>query len=258
MLKLSHLSKYYQVHSGTFNESKSIVKAVDGVSLTINQGENFALVGESGCGKTTLARMVMQLVSPTEGDIFLDDRLISEYSRKEYCHQIQMVFQDPYSSLDPRFTVKRILNEGLLFSKISRHQKDGLIVQSLDEVGLSVEVLNRYPHEFSGGERQRIAIARALVMKPKVLILDEAVSSLDVLVQKQIMDLFEWLQLKHKLTYIFISHNLRVVKHYCHRVAVMLDGKIVEQGTSQEIFDDPQHDYTKKLLKAALSYVAVD
>ena len=218
------------------NVSKSFgsLRAVDDVSFSLEQGDNMAIVGESGCGKTTLAKMIMGLIKPDEGSITAEP------------YSLQMVFQDPHSSLDPLWTVRGILEEGLW-----RHPLSGSVEKILLAVGLSPEILGRFPHEFSGGERQRIAIARALLAAPRVLVLDEAVSALDTLVQKQIMDLLKKLKQDFNLTYVFISHNLRLVRNFSDKIIVMRHGKIIEQGPVQKVLQAPVHPYTQQLLHAA-------
>ena len=217
------------------------LNAVDNVSCDIEQGETFAIVGESGCGKTTLARIMVGLMHPTSGEIITEARL-------------QMVFQDPFSSLDPLYTVRAILSEAFYGVKnVSAQEKLNQIAAILTSVGLTPDILDRFPHEFSGGQRQRIAIARALLTRPSVLVLDEPTSALDVLVQKQILDLLSTLKSKFGLTYIFISHNLRVVKHFSDRIAVMHKGQMVEMGKANDVFVSPKHAYTKELLSAALT-----
>ena len=223
-------------------KSFGTVRAVDQVSFFLNQGENLCIIGESGCGKSTLAKVMIGLLKADKGTI--------EGNRQT----IQMVFQDPYSSLDPLWTVRSILKEAFCRQKLSAKEQQERMQSMLKAVGLSADMLNRFPHEFSGGERQRIAIARALLTNPKILILDEAVSSLDVLVQKQILDLLRDVKRKFKLTYIFISHNLRVVQKFSDRIAVMHQGKIIEIGSSEEIFNNPQQKYTQQLIKAAFDY----
>jgi ABC-type dipeptide/oligopeptide/nickel transport system ATPase subunit len=212
------------------------VRAVDGVSFSLDQGDNLAIVGESGCGKTTLAKMIMGLVMPDEGLI------------KAEPQSLQMVFQDPQQSLDPLWNVQSILKEALWRKK---KVTDTFLEQMLTAVGLPADALGRFPHEFSGGERQRIAIARALLASPKVLVLDEAVSSLDTLVQKQIMDLLRKLKGEFNLTYIFISHNLRLVRNFSDKMMVMHQGKVIEQGGTSQILHSPSHPYTQQLLQAA-------
>ena len=224
------------------NVSKSFghLRAVDDVSISLEQGDNLAIIGESGCGKTTLAKMIMGLISPDTGVI------------KAEAHSLQMVFQDPNLSLDPLWNVRGILKEGLWRkSPLTVQQAQEKMEQMLVAVGLSSQILGRFPHEFSGGERQRIAIARALLADPKVLLLDEAVSALDTLVQKQIIDLLKKLKQDFNLTYIFISHNLRLVQNFSDKIVVMYQGKIVEAGQTQIVLKSPRHSYTQQLLQAA-------
>lgn len=258
LLELKNLVKTFFLpkYSGM---GENIIKAVDGVDLSIEQGKNVGLVGESGSGKSTLARLIVKLYTADHGRIVLNGRNITHLSQRRFRplrQNVQMVFQDPYSSLDPRFTVRRILKEslGLIGRRMPRNEQHQKMVEVLNAVGLAENVLFRFPHEFSGGERQRIAIARAIVMEPKLLILDEAVSSLDVLVQAQILDLLSEIQSKFGLTYLFITHNLRVVRKLCDRIAVMYQGKIIEAAPTEELFIHPIHPYTKKLLKAAIDY----
>jgi len=262
LLALTNIKKHFPVKGGRLSGRPSVVRAVDGVDFSMNVGENVSLVGESGCGKTTLARIILRLMRPDEGQIIFEGEDISginHRSMRKYRQHMQMVFQDPYSSLDPRFTIRRVMAEGLTL----QHWKTESAIrertyQLLKAVDLKGDILSRYPHEFSGGERQRIAIARALMMNPKLLILDEAVSSLDVIVQKQIIDLLGDLQEQLNLTYLFISHNLKIVRQISHKIAVMYQGKIVELAPTQEIFTNPLHPYTKELLAAAINYKAVE
>jgi len=264
LLELKNVKKYFPVKKGLSRGDSGFVKAVDDVSLNIKEGESISLVGESGCGKTTLARLVVKLLSADSGKILFkgkDVGCIRNDKMRILRKDMQMVFQDPYSSLDPRFTVRNILKEatGLDNNKFKTDQeKEARMHELLVAVGLAGSILNRFPHEFSGGERQRIAIARALMMNPQLVILDEAVSSLDVLVQEQIIELLNDLKKKFNLTYLFISHNLRVVKKVSTRVAVMFNGRIVELGTTEEIFNNPLHPYTKELLAAAIEYKSIE
>ncbi len=229
VLDLQHVSKSYGHR-----------RVVDDVSLSLDQGDHLAIIGESGCGKTTLAKMMMGLVSPDSGSIEAQAR------------SLQMVFQDPYQSLDPLWNVQEILKEALWLERgLTATQLREKIEEVLMAVGLSAQVLQRFPHEFSGGERQRIAIARALLARPKVLILDEAVSALDTLVQKQIIDLLKKLKQDFNLTYIFISHNLRLVRHFSDKIIVMYQGKIVEEGPVKTVLQSSSHPYTRQLLEAA-------
>jgi ABC-type dipeptide/oligopeptide/nickel transport system ATPase subunit len=225
------------------NVSKSFgaLRAVDNVSISLEQGDHLAIIGESGCGKTTLAKMMMGLIKPDTGSI------------KAEAHSLQMVFQDPYQSLDPLWNVREILKEALWktpsTSGVEEVQKK--LEKILNAVGLDPQVLLRFPHEFSGGERQRIAIARALLASPRLLVLDEAVSALDTLVQKQIIDLLKQLKQEFNLTFIFISHNLRLVRNFSDKIVVMYQGKIVEEGQVQAVLRSPSHPYTKQLLQAS-------
>ncbi len=253
LLQLKGLKKYF-LHK----EKRQIVQAVNDVSLTMKQGYNLGLVGESGCGKTTLARLIVKLMNPDGGLILFQGQDIMKYKRRQmrlFRRKVQMVFQDPYSSLDPRFSVRRILGEAPIFeSQLSRREKEEKMKRILKLVQMPSNILNRYPHEFSGGERQRVAIARALMSDPQLLVLDEAVSSLDVIIQEQIIQLLADLQKKINITYLTISHNLRVVKKVSHEIAVMYKGRIVELAKQAELFHNPGHPYTKILLSAAINY----
>ncbi len=259
LLELKNVKKYFPVRRGFWGESHESVRAVDGVDLTIARGENLGLVGESGSGKTTLGRIILKLLPVDSGDILFEGTDITHLSARQLRRirkNFQMVFQDPYSSLDPRFTIKNIIQEAMIFDEkgMTRLQQEDRVRELLLAVKLPEDVAGRFPHEFSGGERQRIAIARALARSPKLLILDEAVSSLDVLIQEQITDLFKDLQKKFSLTYFFISHNLRVVKRISAKIAVMYQGKIVEIASTSELFHNPLHRYTQALLTAAMHY----
>ena len=258
LLELKDIKKYFYLKKGFLK--KSVVKAIDGVDLQISEGENVGLVGESGCGKTTLARVAIKLISADHGSIVFENKEVTHLKQRGFRllrKSIQMVFQDPYSSLDPRFTIRHIMQEPMTLEQAlykSPAKREERVRDLLAAVDLKGDILNRYPHEFSGGERQRIAIARSLVLNPKLLILDEAVSSLDILVQEQIVHLLLDLQRKFNLTYLFISHNLKVVQKISHKIAVMYQGKMVEYGPAEVVFHKPLHPYTKELLSAALEY----
>jgi oligopeptide/dipeptide ABC transporter ATP-binding protein len=235
--------------------SEKVVHALDGVDLEVNKGETLGVVGESGCGKSTLARCMVRLYKPTAGKIFYRGENVLDYNRGEtrrYRAKIQMIFQDPYSSLDPRVPVRRMLEEVLENHGLVKtgQEKEERIVELMQSVGLDIEHLNRFPHEFSGGQRQRLCIARALAVEPEIIIADESVSALDVSIQAQTLNLFEELQSRLGLTFIFISHDLSVVGHISHRVAVMYLGKVVEVAEAEELFNNPQHPYTQALISA--------
>ncbi|MBF0385180.1 MAG: ABC transporter ATP-binding protein, partial [Candidatus Omnitrophica bacterium] len=259
LLEAKNIKKYYQIKSRGFNRN-DIVKAVDNISFSIPEGQNFGLVGESGCGKTTTARIISKMIRLDMGSVLFEGVNIKDLRDKElkkYRKKVQMVFQDPYSSLDPRFTVRSIIKEALTLDEMKykkENDKEIRIIELLKAVGLSQDILSRYPHEFSGGERQRIAIARALILKPKLLILDEAVSSLDVIIQKQIVELLIELQKKMEMTLLFVSHNLKIVRKICKKIAVMYKGKIVETAETEDLFSSPEHPYTRELLRAAIEY----
>ncbi|MCF7893391.1 MAG: ATP-binding cassette domain-containing protein [Candidatus Omnitrophica bacterium] len=255
ILEVKNLKKYYPVQKGIFSKTSDSVKAVDGVSFSVQSGKTLGLVGESGCGKSTLARAVLRLIEPDLGFIFFKNKDITKLSYKEMKNirrNFQIIFQDPFGSLDPRFTVFAIISEGLI--NFSANTKKEVIyektVKAVEDVGLSKDILNRYPHEFSGGQRQRISIARALVFSPKLLILDEPVSSLDVSIQAQIINLLINLQKEKGLSYVFIAHDLSVVRHICDQVCVMKSGKIVERGETSQIFANPTNSYTQRLLNS--------
>ena len=254
IIEIRDLKKYFPITGGLLKHTVGYIKAVDGVNLTIQQGETLGLVGESGCGKSTLGRCILRLIEPTQGQILFHGedlmKLTPAQMRNEREH-LQIIFQDPYSSLDSRFTVGRCIREPLDVQKIGTPaERNARAEELMQEVGLSHEQLTRYPHEFSGGQRQRIGIARALALNPSLIICDEPVSALDVSIQAQILNLMQELKEKHGLTYIFISHNLSVVHHLCDRIAVMYLGNVVEIAEKRQLFENPQHPYTKALLEA--------
>ena len=255
LFKASNIYCHFPIVKGFFKRQVDVVKAVDGVSFEIRKGETLGIVGESGSGKTTLGLSLLRLVE-SKGDIYFGSDKISDFGEKDIRplrRQFQVVFQDPFSSLSPRMTVEQIIGEGLKlhFPELDISQRKARILSVLSEVGLEEEMLWRYPHEFSGGQRQRIAIARAVILEPKVILLDEPTSALDVSVQKQVLALLAKLQKKHGLSYIFISHDLRVIRAMSHRVMVMKNGAIMEQGLASEVLDQPKSAYTKQLSQAA-------
>lgn len=254
LVQIKNLTKYFPVSQAFMSGKKEDVKAVDGVTLDIEDGETLGLVGESGCGKSTLGRCVIRLVEPTSGDVIFEDKNITDYNpteMREIRRKMQIIFQDPYSSLNPRMRVGDIVGEGMQIHNIANGADLKVRVMALlDKVGLREEHYDRYPHEFSGGQRQRIGVARALAVNAKFIVADEAVSALDVSIQAQILNLLQDLQTEFKLTYFFISHDLRVVEHVSDRVAVMYLGKIVEIAPASKIYSDSQHPYTRALLSA--------
>lgn len=254
LLQVENLKKYYPINGGKFGSVSETVRAVDGVSFTVNEGETLGIVGESGCGKSTTGRMIMRLIEPTEGKIIFQNRNIMELTKREMRKarkDIQMIFQDPFASLNPRHTVGHIIEEPMIVHRMGdKKQRQKRVEELLELVGLSSYHAKRYPHQFSGGQRQRIGIARALAVRPKVIIADEPVSALDVSVQSQVLNLLKNLQKKFNLTFIFIAHDLSVVRHISNRVGVMYLGKIVELSESENLYTDPKHPYTKALLSA--------
>ena len=237
------------------NNSKKMLRAVDEVSLFINKGEIYALAGESGCGKSTIAKAITRLVTPISGEILFENKNILQYSKNEkknYPKDVQMIFQNPYSSLNPKMKIKDILVEPLdINTNYSKNRKSALVKSVLYDVGLSEDSLDRYPHEFSGGQRQRIAIARALILNPKLIIADEPVSALDASIQAQIINLLKDLKKERNLTILFISHDLNVIRYLADRVGVMYYGKLLEENITDKIFSTPNTEYTKTLLNSA-------
>jgi oligopeptide transport system ATP-binding protein len=254
LLEIRNLKKHFPVGQALFSRNKGAVKAVDGVNLTVEQGETLGLVGESGCGKSTLGRAILRLIEPTSGEVFFEGKNLLAMSQRELRdmrRQMQIIFQDPYASLNPRMRVGDIVGEGLEIHKLAKGKaKRDRVIELLRQVGLREDHYGRYPHEFSGGQRQRIGIARALGVSPKFIVCDEPVSSLDVSIQAQIINLLQELQEKMHLTYLFISHDLRVVEHISHRVAIMYLGKVVEIAQSETIYRDAKHPYTRALLSS--------
>src|SRR5215210_6333694 len=252
LLETNDLKMHFPIKAGILKRTVGHVKAVDGVDLKIRKGETLGLVGESGCGKSTLARLILRLLEPTEGEVIFEGENILGYDRKRMLRvrrNMQIVFQDPYASLNPRMTVGNIVSEPLKTHKIEGDRKRR-VQELLEVVGLNPEHYNRYPHEFSGGQRQRIGVARAIALNPKLIICDEPVSALDVSIQAQVINLLQDLQKEFDLTYIFIAHDLSVVKHISDRVAVMYLGKIVEISDRPTLYGNPCHPYTASLLSA--------
>lgn len=254
ILEVKDLKKYFPLGKGKLDKNKKYVKAVDGVSFKLYEGETLGLVGESGCGKSTLGRAILRLHEPTSGEVHFNGEDILKKNRKEMRklrEEMQIIFQDPYSSLNPRMTVYDLISAPLEVYKVgTKEERREMVEEILQEVGLDKQYLNRFPHEFSGGQRQRIGIARALILNPEFVVCDEAVSALDVSVRAQVLNLMRNMQQKKNLTYLFISHDLSVVRHISDRIAVMYLGSVVEVAEKAQLYSNPMHPYTKALLSA--------
>ena len=254
LLEVKNLKKYFAVRKGVFSRVAGWVRAVDNVSFQVRPGETLGLVGESGCGKTTVGRTLIRLLEPTYGSVMFEDRDLNRISTEELRavrRNISIIFQDPFSSMNPRMTIGGIVGEGLNVHRIgSKRERTELVKETLEKCGLSPSYINRYPHEFSGGQRQRIGIARALVLNPKFVVCDEPVSALDVSIQAQIINLLVELKETYGIAYLFIAHDLSVVEYISDRVAVMYLGEIIELAKSEELYKNPLHPYTKALLSA--------
>lgn len=257
IIEVENVYKYYKQARKSFSDKNKYVKAVNGVSFSLYEGESFGLVGESGSGKSTLGQVILQLIKQTSGTVKYRGKNVSTYTKKElkaWRKQVQIVFQNPYASLNPKKTIGWIMEEPLNIHRIGnkafRRQR---VMEVLEEVGLDHTFMDRYPHELSGGQRQRVAIASAIILEPEFMVIDEGVSALDASVQAQILNLLKRLQRKYRLTYLFISHDLNVVQYFCDRVAVMYLGEIVEIGETEELGRSPRHPYTKALFSSILS-----
>ncbi len=254
ILEVRDLKTYFPVRRGVLSRVHAWVKAVDGVSFSVQRGKTLGLVGESGCGKTTVGRTILRLIPATAGQVVFDGRDVFALGRSELRalrRRMQIIFQDPFGSLNPRMTVGTIVGEALTVHQIARgRERERIVAELLERCGLSASYMRRYPHEFSGGQRQRIGIARALALNPDLIICDEPVSALDVSIQSQILNLLKDLQEEMGLSYLFIAHNLAVVEHFSHEVAVMYLGKIVELAAAEEIYRNPKHPYTQALMSA--------
>ena len=255
LLKVEHLKKYYSIKSSSLRGKKSVVKAVDDISFDVKIGETFGIVGESGCGKSTMGKSVIRLIEPTEGKVILDGQDFTSLKGKELQEardKIKLIFQDPYASLNPRMTVKDIIAEPIDIAKCykTKEERDARVVEVMKQVGLNLDYMYRYPHEFSGGQRQRISIARTLALNPEFIVCDEPISALDVSIQAQIINLLKNIQKELGIAYLFIAHDLSMVKHISDRIGVMYLGHLVELGTTKEILEHPAHPYTKALFHA--------
>ncbi|MFW9902757.1 MAG: ABC transporter ATP-binding protein [Candidatus Thorarchaeota archaeon] len=256
LLKVKNLKTYFPIKAGVLRRNIGWIRAVDDISFDIDKGEILGLVGESGCGKTTVGRVILMLEKATSGEIWFNGKELTKMRKsklRQQRRQMMMVFQDPFSSLNPRMTVKRIVGEPLLINRYcAKHEIKNRVIELLKNVGLKEEHLDRYPHEFSGGQRQRICVARALALNPSLIVLDEPTSALDVSVQSQVLNLFKKLLSEFGLSYLFISHDLAVIEYMSDKICVMYVGKIVEQGHTKNVYENPAHPYTKALMSAIL------
>jgi oligopeptide transport system ATP-binding protein len=255
LIATDRIAKYFPVEKSWFSREQKFARAVDGVSIRVRRGETLGLVGESGCGKSTLGRLMLRLIDPTYGRGVFEGRdlvPLGQAALRPLRRKMQIIFQDPYSSLNPRMTVRQIVGEAIRVHHLAKNAADEerLIYELLDQVGMRRESIHRYPHEFSGGQRQRIGIARALAVQPQFIVCDEPISALDVSIQAQIVNLLADLQERLGLSYLFISHDLKIIEHLSHRVAVMYLGRVVEQATADDLYDHPFHPYSRALLSA--------
>ena len=255
IVKVQQLKKYFHCSGGLFNRASRVVRAVDGVSFNIYAGETLGLVGESGSGKSTIGRNILQLERPTSGTVFFEGKELTAMCQRDLLgvrKRMQIVFQDPYSSLNPRIPVGKFVEEPLKIHKVMKdyRKRQDFVKHLFEKVGLDPNFVTRYPHEFSGGQRQRVGIARAIVLNPNFIIADEPITALDVSIQSQIINLFQDLQNELKLTYLFIAHDLSMIRYLCHRVAVMYKGRIVELAPTNELYENPRHPYTQVLLSS--------